>query len=232
MELPREAYSSLLAWEGHHQFGIQVLPQEIQTSPIQLLWCLRCCIWHMATFRGRCFFQFLGVQCTLWSTRCQTLQPLFGTEWLRTRARGRDGLPRSPHPFHIPLWGGVNILAACSPVSFVHRPWLSGKSSCRYGWVGTSASTEPQLFPLPRHPPQRPSRLIKFSGSAYELWQDRSPRRLEHRLSNPDYIQPNLAALSEGHARGKDPIQRWSLICYCHKDPAISKRMLIVWRIK
>lgn len=50
----------LLAWEGDHQFGIQVLPQGIQTSPIQLFWCLRCCIWHTTTFRGRCFVQVLG----------------------------------------------------------------------------------------------------------------------------------------------------------------------------
>lgn len=81
-----------------------------------------------------------------------------------------------------------------------------GKSSCRYGWVGDSASTAPKLFPLPRHPPQRLSLLIKFSGSAYELWQDRGPRRLEYRLSNPGCIQPNLAAVPEHHARRKDLI--------------------------
>lgn len=46
--------------EGDQQFGIQVLPQGIQTSPIQLFWCLRCCSWHHTTFSGRCFAQFLG----------------------------------------------------------------------------------------------------------------------------------------------------------------------------
>lgn len=90
-----------------------------------------------------------------------------------------------------------------------HPPALCtgpGKSSCRYGWVGDSASTELEFFPLPQHLPQRLGRLIKFSGSAYELWQDRSPRRLEYRLSSPDYAQPNLAVLPEHHAHRTDLI--------------------------
>lgn len=116
MELPREA---LLAWERGHQFGIQVLPQGIQTSPIQLFWCLRCCIWHHTAFRGRCFSRFVGAPvyplkdsqpvpaATLWQwiTDC----PWRGRDQLSGQGqgwtsqtgagmdfpdRGRDGLPR------------------------------------------------------------------------------------------------------------------------------------------
>lgn len=58
--------------------------------------------------------------------------------------RGKAGLPRQGQGWtsqtgggmdfpDISLGGGLSILEACSPGSFVHRPRLPGKRSCRYG---------------------------------------------------------------------------------------------------
>lgn len=154
---------SLMSWEGDHQFGIQVLPQRIQTSPIQVFWCLRCCMWQQTTFTGRCLVQFLRAPvhplehslpdsaATLW--HWMTYRPRQGQGWTS------QGWTYLPHKEILPgAWGGLSILTACSPPALCTGP---GKSSCRYGWVGDSASTEPELFPLPQHPPQRLSLLIK-----------------------------------------------------------------------
>lgn len=192
-----------LCWlrrERDQQFGIQVLPQGIQTSPIQLFWCLRCCSWHHTTFRGRCFAQFLGAPIHslkhLLPDPAATLHhwmPGAGMDFPEVHIHSTshcDGSWASWQLVHLPAlcWG---------PGCLVYPAAGKGESE--------TASTEPKLFLLSWPCPQRPGHLIKFSGLAYELWQDQ-PKKAEYRLSNPDYIQPNLAVLSEHHVHGKDLI--------------------------
>lgn len=153
----------------------------------------------------------LAPHCPQGQTFCLVLRssrPLF--EAFAARTQSHQCLALSDHPCdrqgqtsQTCHCAGSELLAACSPARFVCRSWLPCESSCRYGWVWGFAIKEPKLSPLPWHLPQRPSHLIKFFDSAYELWQDRSPRRLDYRLSNPYYIQPNLAMLSVHHARSK-----------------------------